>query len=700
MTGFKKQHIFLLLAFLFAMGANTYSQSRIDSLKQQLSSVKGQDKYAVLAKLFTEHIYIDADQALKYAEEALGIATTLNDEKRIADSYYNLGFANYRKADYPVAIKNFNIALEMYIKQKNERSEANVKNFLAIVNMEMKRSDIALQLYTELLQYYSGINQLSDYSIILMNIGTILLEKQEYDKALDSFSKVLDMMEKNNIVNKDFTANVYCNIGEAYFGKKQYDQSLKYQKMSLELFKETKLDDGIANLQMDIGLSLIKLKEYSQAKEFLTDGLKNYELIKYAPGIRNTKERFIQLYTETRQFDKALETLRELEELSIAGKDSNMISKCYKMYADVYSSTGNSSLAYNYLKKHIDLKTLIDSRENKQRIMELQTVFAIDEKEFENKTLKKENELQREKLNGQRIIVTIVLVALILFALLIAMLFRKEKNLRKSALLLEKKNEEINIQNKKLEEIILVKDKFFSILAHNLKNPFWSILGQNSLLEQSYNEFTDEERKELISRIGTLAANVYKLFEDLLSWAKTQQGAIEVAKNNISLSELINSAVKPYLAQAQNKQIDLEINTDVQMSINADKFMMETVIGNIVDNAIKFSNRHGRVQINTLFNNGNVEISIKDQGTGMDKEKVDKLFKISENISSAGTMNEKGTGLGLIICKEFTEIHEGSIKVESEEGNYFYYSTAAKLKTHYRINRIMIRRIFTLFIIS
>lgn len=384
-------------------------------------------------------------------------------------------------------------------------------------------------------------------------------------------------------------------------------------------------------------------------------------MIKYAPGIRNTKERFVRLYTDTKQLDKALETLNELELLSNTGKDSTMICKCYKMYAEIYSSAGKYDLAYTYLKKHIDLRSLIESKENKQRLMELQTVFSIDQKEFENKTLKKENELQKEKLDSQRIIVTIVLCALLLLAVLMIALFRKEKTLKK-------KNEEINSQNKKLEEIILIKDKFFSILAHNLKNPFWSILGQNSLLEQSYNEFTDDERKELISRVGTLATNVYKLFEDLLSWAKTQQGAIEVAKQNLLLTEVINSAVKPYLTQAMNKQVELEINTDPEMNINADRFMMETIVGNLVDNAIKFSNRESKIVIGAESRNGDLEISIMDFGTGMDKEKVDKLFRIDENISSAGTMNEKGSGLGLIICKEFVAKHDGSIKVQSKEG--------------------------------
>lgn len=274
MVKLKGYSTYLKVLIILFLAITINGQGKIDSLKKLLPDAKDLERYTIVSQLSTEYMYIDAVLAIQYAKEALKIALDLNNEKNIADANYKIGFGNYRNADYPVALQNFNTALEIYNKIKEEKSAANTKNFLAIVNSEMKRSDISLALYTELLSYYWEKNQLRDYSIILMNIGTILIEKEEFDRALESFFKVLEIEKQITAKRKDFIANVYCNIGESYFGKKQYDLSLKYQKMSLEIFKEIKLDDGIANLQMDIGLSLIRSKNYALAKDYLTDALK------------------------------------------------------------------------------------------------------------------------------------------------------------------------------------------------------------------------------------------------------------------------------------------------------------------------------------------------------------------------------------------------------------------------------------------
>ena len=399
--------------------------------------------------------------------------------------------------------------------------------------------------------------------------------------------------------------------------KKQFGLSFKYRKMSLDLYNEMNFTDGIANLQMDIGLSLMKLKDYGQAKQYLSKALENYKTIKYGEGIRKTKENFIVLFKETNQWDNALAANTEYEALSLSSNDSSSLARSYDMYADIYFATNNYKSSAEYYKKYIDLKEKLDLRENKQRMAELQTVFETEEKDFENKSLRQENELQKEKLNAKENVLLAVLVGIILASILLFILYQKEKKIKRI-------NEKIKNQNKTLEEHIVSKDKFFSILAHNLKNPFWAILGQNKLLEDNYEDLTESERKELISRIGTSAANVYKLFEDLLRWAKSQQNSIEIEKDDLPLKELIRSSIKPYSLIAQNKKIKLEVCADDNAVLKADKFMMETVIGNLVDNAIKYSDQNEKIIISGKEENGGVELAIEDHGTGMGREKTGK----------------------------------------------------------------------------
>jgi signal transduction histidine kinase len=266
-----------------------------------------------------------------------------------------------------------------------------------------------------------------------------------------------------------------------------------------------------------------------------------------------------------------------------------------------------------------------------------------------------------------------IIAGLILLSAFFIILYKKEKNIRKYAALLEKKNEEIKIQNNKLEDIILAKDKFFSILAHNLKNPFWGILGLNKLLEENYYDFSDAKKKEIITRINSSVENVYKLFEDLLSWAKTQQSTIKPVKEKLNAAELFYNSIKPFEIRAKEKNVTITVKADNNISFSADKFMLETIIGNFVDNAIKFSKENSNVILRAFYDENEVSLSIEDAGIGIPSEKIEKLFKIDENISSKGTLQEEGTGLGLIISKEFVKLNNGEVIVESvlNEGTKF-----------------------------
>jgi signal transduction histidine kinase len=656
-----RHRIKLLYLLIFLSCSHLSGQGKIDSLLRLLSAAAGAERFEKLISLSNEYLYIDAEKSIYYSREGLKIAYELKDEKKEAIARSNIGQGEYRAGDYTKALEYLYSANEQYKKLKEEKGVARTSGFIALVYSEMERYDMALDVMNQLLLFYSQNNMPGDYSKVLLNISNILMAKNDFDKALDGYFKSLEIQKKVDPNNKDIFGIIYCNIGEAYFGKKQYDLSYKYRKMSLALYKELNFTDGIANLQMDIGSSLIKLKDYGQAEQYLNNALKNYKAIKFSEGIRKTEYNFVTLYKETNQFDAALEKCAGLEKLSADAKDSTMLTLCYYAYAEIYSAVSNYKTSAEYYKKYIDLKEKLDSKENKQKLMELQTVFETEEKEFENKTLRQENELQKEKLEAKETVLIAVFAGIILAGILLFALFLKEKKIRKI-------NDAIKSQNLQLEEHIITKDKFFSILAHNLKNPFWAILGQNKLLKDEYDNLSEDERKELISYIGVSADNVYKLFEDLLRWAKTQRNTIKIEKDPLLLNELLNTSIKPYEIIARNKKINLELGCNGQVEIQADRFMLETVIGNLVDNAIKYSNPKEKIIISTREMEDKIEISIKDFGAGMTQDKITKLFKLGEDISSAGTLNEKGTGLGLIICKEFVEKHNGDIVVDSCEG--------------------------------
>jgi signal transduction histidine kinase len=226
----------------------------------------------------------------------------------------------------------------------------------------------------------------------------------------------------------------------------------------------------------------------------------------------------------------------------------------------------------------------------------------------------------------------------------------------------------IEHKNSKLIQINATKDKFFSIVAHDLRSPFSNILGYIDLLNTQYQDFNEDERRKFIHEIDESSKNTFALLENLLLWAKSQMNKIEIKKVDLDVKEIITEAIKAYLPGADKKGIALSVNVPDKLIIRADKFSLMTVIANLFNNAVKFTPEKGEVSIDTTRSDHFIEISVSDNGVGIPPEKLPNLFHIDNSHSTPGTNKETGTGLGLLLCKEFVEKNGGILSVESELG--------------------------------
>ncbi len=212
------------------------------------------------------------------------------------------------------------------------------------------------------------------------------------------------------------------------------------------------------------------------------------------------------------------------------------------------------------------------------------------------------------------------------------------------------------------------KDRFISILGHDLKSPFNSILGLSELLARDIEKFSAEEIEDLANNLYNSAKNTNRLLDDILIWARTQQGEITFKPKILNFSELCGSIIEILNPGAQAKSITINYYGDAGIEVYADIDMLKTIVLNLVSNAIKFTNTGGTINIKAEKFPENVTISVSDNGVGISRKDLVKLFDISQVISTPGTAKETGTGLGLLLCKEFVEKHGGKIWVESEEG--------------------------------
>jgi two-component system, sensor histidine kinase and response regulator len=229
-------------------------------------------------------------------------------------------------------------------------------------------------------------------------------------------------------------------------------------------------------------------------------------------------------------------------------------------------------------------------------------------------------------------------------------------------------NRQLAQQNQELHELNATKDKFFSIIAHDLKNPFNALLSLSALLKDELHHYSPEDVERYIHRIYESAERSYTLLENLLEWARSQTGRLQFDPHPVYLRNLVEDTLKILEAQAQHKQIAVFAEIPEAIVFTADLKMVAAVLRNMVSNAIKFTQPGGDVRVKAEIFNGWVRIAIADSGIGIKPDMLPNLFRIDVHHSTAGTSQERGTGLGLILCKEFVEKHGGTIEVESTIG--------------------------------
>jgi signal transduction histidine kinase len=263
----------------------------------------------------------------------------------------------------------------------------------------------------------------------------------------------------------------------------------------------------------------------------------------------------------------------------------------------------------------------------------------------------------------------VVLIAVILILILAFYLLQKRNNKK-----LKAANLKVKAQNDELEDLNATKDKFFSIIGHDLKGPLNSLTSFSGLLMNHTSSLSTEEIQMLAKDLDQSLKNLFALLENLLQWSRSQTGSIEFTAEEFDLIAMLNENKQLLEKQAGNKNIEIEVKNTQPITVNAHPNSITTVIRNLLSNAIKFTPQDGQIKMGVVDEGHQYVVKVADNGVGMSKEVANKIFRIDTKHSTQGTAKEKGTGLGLILCKEFVEKNGGKIWVKSEEGKGTLFS--------------------------
>jgi len=685
------KYLSLLIVFFIAHSVLYIANAQnpeIDSLENLLQ--KHVKKDTVRINLLNETAYkiyrINIEKTLKYAQEARNLSQDLNYKKGEAKSLRLIGIYYDSKSDYSSAIDYFRKSLKLFQELGNKSGISYSINSIGLAYMYQGDYPKALEYLQKSLKIKEELSDKRGISLSYHNIGVIYTKEKDYPKALEYFQKSLKIKEE--LGDKIGISNSCIGIGFIYLYQGDYPKAMEYFQKSLQISVEIGSKSGISSCYNYIGEVYKTQGDYSKALKYYQKSLKiNVETGRKESEALSYKE-LGSLYFKQKKTKEAYNFSKKAYMMAEEIGDAELIMGSAEILAKSSEALGLYKEAYSY---HVIFKVMNDSLYNEENIkkitgLEYQYKYEKEKQTIEHEQQKKDA-IYAEKAKRQKMVTLAFILGFILMtslALAVLLYFMQKRKANKLLTLqkkqIEETNEELIKQNEEiqtfaydLEKANKTKDKFFSIIAHDLKGPFSVVLGFSDILLENHKEYDDLERETYIRYIKDSSDKTYKLLENLLTWAKSQTGRIEFTPEKINIEELITDIILLLEEPAKNKEIKLISNTENNLTVNVDENMINTIIRNLVSNAIKFTPKGGNITIKshtTTDENSQqfVEIIVKDSGIGIPPEVQSELFKISTNISTKGTDNEDGTGLGLILCKEFVEKHGGEIWVESEVG--------------------------------
>lgn len=621
------------------------------------------------------------EKALELYNQALSISISQNDKFNTASYYSSIALTYEKMENSRKALEYFFKSLELTKELGKEDALARVYRSIGNIYSDISSWDMALNYFLDALEIYKKTNNQPGLSAMYNNIGIIYQNIKEKDKALLYFQKSLDI--EISLKNESGQSSAYNNIGTVYDEQGNRDKALEYYNKSYEINKKYNDPQGIAISLNNIGLIFIEKGKYGQAYDYLTQSLKINKERKDTYDIANSNNNLAKLYLKQKKYPEAKNHLAASIKLAKQVDAKDLLLEAYDFLYQIYSEENDHLKALESYKLYAEMNDSLYSNEANNRIAEMRIKYETENIESENELLRKDNEIHLLRLKRQEIIQRYWIGFTILVLILTILGFSQVRLKKRTNLLLESKNNQLKDANEKLssseknlKELNATKDKFFSIIAHDLKNPFQALLGFSETLYTRNNELTHNEIKEYSKIIYESSQNLFNLLGNLLQWSKSQLGNIKVAPEKVILNEIYDEATSLLTLTADKKNIKLTNKVPENFTVFADKHIVSTVIRNLVSNAIKFTNQGGEITISAELKDNEAIISVSDNGIGIKPENLDKLFKIDYSYSTKGTENEQGTGLGLILCKELIEENNGHIWCESTygKGSNFYFT--------------------------
>lgn len=674
---------FIIFIFLFCHLDLNAQQINQDSINTILNSSSDKEKINILYNTSNQIKFNNPDIALDYATQAIMIAKKINDaegeaknEVLVAGIFFNSG--NFSKAKDLYATAN-----NYYSHTKNEKIKIEILNQISTINYVQGNFPAAVEGYLNVLKFYEELNDNAGMLNVLGNLATLYTKQNNFSKAIEYNLRAIHIYEESS--DKFRTLVSYDNVGNMYLHQGNYLKAKEYFNKSLKLYSEINNKAGKGYTLNQLGDIEMKLNNFDEALNLYNRSFAIAEALKMQPLIVSNLNDLGEVNFNLRRYDESIKCY--LRAITIS-KNVGMkieLENAYKGLSIVYKITNelDKSKTFHALSSEIKDSLFNDS------IMKLNADISLryeaEKKQHQIELMSKEQTLKDSELLRERSIRSISVVAFIILLIVIFFLiffFVQNKkiaiNLEKQKNELQKKNKEITEQTEKLNQLNIVKDRFFSIISHDLRNNLSTMKLYFDLI--SHPQYKETDYKDVTKNISHSVENTIDLLENLLIWASAQIKGVPIHIQKINMFSLSEENINLLQNAAVEKHIEIKNEIESTLTAYGDMDMIRLVLRNLIANAIKFTRKGGLIKIYSEVENDFCKITVSDNGVGISNESIDRLFNQYLNPTTKGTGNEKGTGLGLILCKDFIERNNGKIWVESEEdiGSKFIFTLQIK----------------------
>ncbi len=605
------------IVFFLTIGYACFSQNQIkaDSIKSDIDKGILSPSQELEAYYWLSTYTSAPDEKLQYGEQLLELAEEANSLEYRIKAYCKIGIAHR-------FMGNLDRALEYLFKSADE-------------------ADGKLQFKTFLAEVYN-------------EISTCYTQNGDSENALYYGSKTIEMLRNTN--KRQQLAISLLNTGYDYYLIENYDSAMAYYNESEPILEAIGMEIGIAYIIGNRALVHWKLGDLDKAKEDLFKAIEMLEPMGDQFGMADYYNQLGNIYLEENAEDDAIQyTMTGLDLAKEAGLKEQVRDASYLLY-QLHLKRGNLAEAIKYQTQYYAYKDSIQNLETTQRLGDLRTEYEVGRKQAEVDLL------LQQKRNNRIIMITggVLLIAFICLVIIVYSYFKSKNRLSK---LLERQKDDLIDLNQ-------TKDKFFSIISHDLRGPVNTLNGLVTVSQLYLTEGKGDQVKGMVDKMSESVDRLTKLLDTLLNWALQQRGHFPYVPEKLDLGELVKDVIEMFRDTAISKNIELEFQTDEPYTLKADKNTTSTILRNLVNNAIKFTNTGGNVKISAKSDEDKkfCIITVSDNGVGIPKEKLDGLFNLDESISTKGTLGETGLGLGLQLVCEFVSMNKGKIHAESEEG--------------------------------